>query len=219
MFNMDNDYTEAQEKIVDSARKLFVKKGLKGTTVRDIATESGVNVAMVNYYFRSKEKLFDTIFDEAFTILFEKIFHLVDSNLPFVELIRKWIYSYYDMLFEYPDLPIFVLTELAANPQKLSKRFQEKNIHLLYMKLSRRIKEEEAKGTIEVVLIPDFLLNVISLSVFPFAISPIATQFLDLSDDSYMKLIDKHRDYVADFVIKAIKKDLPPAPSQGGGGA
>ena len=207
MFNIDNDYTEVQGKIADSARKLFVKKGLKRTTVRDIAAESGVNVAMVNYYFRSKEKLFDTIFEEAFTILFEKIFHLADSDLPFFDLIREWIYSYYDMLFEYPDLPIFMLTELAANPKKLSKKFKEKNPHLLYIKLFRRIKEEETKGTIRPVPIPDFLLNVISLSVFPFAVSPIATEFLNMSEDNYIKLMDKHREYVVDFVIRAIKTE------------
>ena len=202
---MNNDYTEAQEKIVESARKLFVKKGLKGTTVRDIAAESGVNVAMVNYYFRSKEKLFDTIFEEAFALLADKIFYLIDSDLPFFELIRKWIYSYYDMLFEYPDLPIFVLTELAANPQKISEKFKNKPYDL-YVKLSERIKAEETKGTIHPVPIPDFLLNVISLSIFPFAAGPVVTQLLNLSDDNYMKSLERHREYVADFVIKAIKK-------------
>ena len=206
MFNTDNDYTEVQEKIADIARNLFVKKGLKGTTVRDIAAESGVNVAMVNYYFRSKEKLFDTIFEEAFTLLADKLFYLVDSDLPFFELIRKWIYSYYDMLFEYPDFPVFVLNELVANPQKLSEKFKSMKPYRLYVKLSERIKDEEVKGTIRPVPIPDFLLNVISLSVFPFAISPVATQFLDLSESDYMKLLDGHREYVADFVINAIKK-------------
>ena len=205
MFNMENDYTEVQKKIVEAARKLFVKKGMKGTTVRDIATESGTNVAMVNYYFRSKEKLFDTIFEEAFGILAEKIFYLTDSDLPFFELIRKWIYSYYDTLLEYPDFPIFVLNELVANPRKLSKKFKDKNPYSLYMRLSERIKEEEEKGTIHFVSIPDFMLNVISLSVFPFAVSPIVIQFLNLSEDDYRALLDKHREYVADFVIKAIK--------------
>ena len=207
MFNSDNDYTEVQQKIVESARKLFIKKGLKGTTVRDIAAESGVNVAMVNYYFRSKEKLFDAIFEEAFSILAEKIFYLMDSDLPFFELIRKWIYSYYDMLFEYPDLPIFVLNELGANPQKLREKFIYKNVRLLYMKLAKRIKKEEAKGTIRPIPIPDFLLNVISLSIFPFAARPVATQFLNLSEADYAQLLDKHREYVAGFVINAIKME------------
>ena len=174
--------------------------------MRNIAAESGVNVAMVNYYFRSKEKLFDTIFEEAFTILTDKLFYLVDSDLPFFEFIRKWIYSYYDMLFEYPGLPIFVLTELAANPQKISEKFKRKP-YSLYEKLSERIKAEETKGTIRPIPIPDFLLNIVSLSVFPFAAGPVATQFLNMSETDYMKILDKHREYVADFVIGAIKKE------------
>ena len=204
---MNTEYTEVQVKIIDAARKLFVKKGLKGTTVRDIAAESGVNVAMVNYYFRSKDKLFDTIFDEATTILADKLFHLADSDLPFFELIRQWIYSYYDMLFKYPDFPTFVLTELAANPQKINEMFKNKNLYSLYVELTKRIQNEEEKGTIHPVPIPDFLLNVISLSIFPFAATSVATKFLNMTENDYMNLLDKHRVYVADFVIQAIKKD------------
>jgi len=203
---MGDDYTEIQIKIIEVARKLFVKKGLKGTTVRDIAAESGVNPAMVNYYFRSKEKLFDAIFEEAFNILTDKIFYLMDSDLPFFELIRKWIYSYYDTLLQYPDFPNFVLTELAANPQKISEISKNKKPYSLYERLSKRILEEEAKGTIHPVSIPDFVLNIISLSIFPFAACPVATQFLNLSEDEYMELIIKHKEYVADFVIRAIRK-------------
>lgn len=187
-----------------TARELFVKKGFRGTTVRDIAIESGVNVAMVNYYFRSKEKLFDAIFEEAFTMLSDKIFYLMDSNLPFFELIRRWIYSYYDMLLEYPDLPLFVMNELSANPEKLDKCFR-KNPYLLYIRLVERIQEEEAKGTIHPIPVHDFLLNIVSLSIFPFAAKPVANQFLKLTDEQYMELIDKHREYVVDFIIKAIK--------------
>ena len=201
---MRDDYSEAQRKIVGIARELFVKKGFRGTTVRDIAAESGVNVAMVNYYFRSKEKLFDTIFEEAFTILSEKIFCLIDSDLPFFELIRKWIYSYYDMLLEYPDLPLFVMNELSTNPEKLNKCFY-KNPDLLYLKLMERIKEEEAMGTIRPVPVHDFLLNIVSLSVFPFVAKPIAHQFFNLLEEQYVKLIDKHREYVVDFIINAVK--------------
>ena len=202
---MNTEYTEVQVKIIEAARKLFVRKGLKGTTVRDIAAESGVNVAMVNYYFRSKEKLFDTIFEEATSILAEKLFHLADSDLPFFELIRQWIYSYYDMLFKYPDFPVFVLTELVANPQKIDQKFKNKNLYGLYNKFSKRIQEEEAKGTVCPIPIPDFLLNVVSLSIFPFAASQIAIRFLNIPDAEYMKSLEKHREYVADFVIRAIK--------------
>ncbi|MDR1810076.1 MAG: TetR/AcrR family transcriptional regulator [Prevotella sp.] len=204
MLNNDN-YTDVQRKIVEAARHLFVKKGIKGTTVRDIAKVADVNVAMVNYYFRSKENLFATIFDEAFGILSERIFYLIDADLPFFELIRRWVYSYYDLLWEYPDLPIFVLNELAKNPHILDDKFKLKDPYQLYVKLAFRIREEEKKGLIHPVPVSDFLLNIISLSIFPFAAKPVVTQFLHLSDTQYMDLASKHKEYVADFIIRAIK--------------
>ncbi|MDR1115987.1 MAG: TetR/AcrR family transcriptional regulator [Tannerella sp.] len=201
----DDSYTEVQRKIVEAARKLFVKKGFKGTTVRDIATLSGTNVAMVNYYFRSKEKLFDYIFEEAFSILMKRIFSIMDADLSFFDLIRKWVSSYYDTLLKYPDLPIFVLTELAQNPDKLSETFKLKNPYQLYAKLAVRINEEEKKGTIRTFSLSNFFLNVISLSVFPFIAKPMVIQFLNLSEKEYLELLDNHGQFVADFIIKAIR--------------
>jgi AcrR family transcriptional regulator len=203
--NMTDNYTDAQRRIIEVARELFVKKGIKETSVREIAKAADVNVAMINYYFRSKENLFATIFEEAFAVLFDRIFYLMDSDLPFFDLIRKWIYSYYDMLFEYPDLPIFVLNELAKKSYILNEKFKLRDPNQLYVKLASRIHEEEKKGTIEPVPVSDFLLNIISLSIFPFAAKPVITQFLNLSDTQYIDLIGKHKEYVADFVIRSIK--------------
>jgi AcrR family transcriptional regulator len=202
-----DDYTEVQQKILNAARILFVKKGFKGTTVRDIATLSGTNVAMVSYYFRSKENLFDSIFEEAFSILMQKIFSILDSDLPFFDLIHKWVSSYYETLLEYPDLPIFVMTELAQNPDKLSETFKLKSPYQLYAKLAIRINEEEKKGTIRIFSLPDFFLNVISLSVFPFIAKQVVVQFLNLSEKKYLELLDSHGAFVADFIIRAIRKD------------
>ena len=203
----EDKHKEAQQKIIDAARNLFIKKGFKATTVRDIATQSGTNVAMVNYYFRSKENLFNAIFEESFLILVQKVFSILDSDLPFFELIREWISSYYDMLLEYPDLPIFVLNELAKNPDKLGTTFKQKTPYQLYAKLAIRINEEEKKGMIHTLSLSDFFLNVLSLSVFPFIAKPIVTQFLNLSEKDYTEMLDNHRDFVVDFIIKAIKKN------------
>jgi AcrR family transcriptional regulator len=206
MFDNRNDYTEVQQRIVKSARKLFIKRGFKGTTVRDIANDSNTNVAMVNYYFRSKNKLFETVLGEALSILMKKIFSILDSDLPFFDLVREWIYSYYDTLMEYPDLPNFVLNELAHNPDMLKKNMHFRQLHQCYNYLTRRIREEEEKGTIRPVPFNDFLINIISLSVFPFAGKPVLIRFLGISESKYIEAMAKHREYVADFIIHAISK-------------
>ena len=205
MFDKEK-YSEVQKKIIASASDLFVKKGLRGTTVRDIANASGTNVAMVNYYFKSKENLFNKILDDAFQVLAEKVFTIIDSDLPFFDLIRKWIYSYYEILSEYPHLPIFVLSELSQSPEKLKETFKLQNPYQIYARLAIRINEEEKKGTIHTISIPDFFLNIISLSIFPYVSAPLVVNFLNFSKEDYQKMIFEHREYVADFIVNAIKK-------------
>jgi hypothetical protein len=111
------------------------------------------------------------------------------------------------MLMEYPDFPNFVLNGFTANPQKLAKKFRSIKPYDLFEKLSNLIHEEEKKGTIHPVSIPDFALNVVSLSIFPFVVRPVATQFLNMPDEYYLEFVNRHREYVVDFVIKAIKKE------------
>lgn len=206
MLNEENS-NDVRTKIIDVSRSLFIKKGLKGTTVRDIATAAGTNVAMVNYYFQSKDKLFDAIFEEAFGVLVTRIFSAIDSELPFFEMVRKWVYSYYDTLMEYPQLPIFVLNELNQNPAMLEEKLKLQNPYQIYSKLAIRIHEEEKKGTIRPLPVSDFLLNLVSLSVFPFVFGPVATRFINLSEKQYKELLDNHKEYVVEFIIAAIKKD------------
>jgi AcrR family transcriptional regulator len=201
----EQDSIEVRDRIIQTARELFIKKGLKGTTVRDIATSSGTNVAMVNYYFQSKGNLFETIFDESFEILVGKVFSTINSDLPFFEIIRRWVYSYYDVLMENPQLPIFVLYELSQNPLGIEKKIREKNPQKVFDKLSVRMRAEVQKGTIRKIDMTDLLLNLVSLSIFPFVFRPIATAFINVSPDDYQALLAEHKESVVEFIINAIK--------------
>lgn len=201
----EQNSTEVRNKIIKVSRELFIQKGLKGTTVRDIAQASGTNVSMVNYHFRSKEKLFEAIFEEAFVVLVTRVFSAIDSDLPFFEMIKKWVYSYYDTLSEYPQLPNFVLSELSQNPALLEEKLKLKNPYQVYSKLAIRISEEEQKGTIRKVPVSNFLLSLVSLSIFPFVVKPMATAFLKLPKEQYEELLEDHKKYVVEYIINAIK--------------
>jgi AcrR family transcriptional regulator len=200
----ENHPKEVREKIIESARELFTTTGLKETTVRDIASASGTNMAMVNYYFHSKDKLFMAIFEEAFIVLSNKIFSAIDSNLPFFDMIRKWVDSYYETLMEYPQLPIFIINELSKNPHILEDKLMLKTPYQLYAKLAIYINEEEKKGAIRKISVSDFLLNLVSISVFPFVVRPVATKYLNIPDNQYKELLQSHKESVAEFIIHAI---------------
>ncbi|MDH6304105.1 TetR/AcrR family transcriptional regulator [Parabacteroides sp. PF5-5] len=198
--------SEVKERIMDVARDLFIKNGYKGTSVRDIASASGTNVAMVNYYFHSKYNLFEIIFEEAFSRFQQRIFSTLDADLPFFVLIEKIIHSYYEMLQEYPQIPIFILNEVNQNPERLSERIREFGPYQLFLKMATRINEEVEKGTIKPTPPLDFLLNILSLCIFPFIFRNFGSNVANVSDEEYTKMLNNHKDYVVQFVINSLKQ-------------
>src|ERR1700753_352983 len=109
-----------EEKIKQAARKVFTQKGYAATRTRDIAEESGLNLALINYYFRSKEKLFDIIVVEHMQVFIHSVMGIVnDRQTTLREKIRVISGHYIDMLIKNPDMPVFVLNEIQSDPAKL----------------------------------------------------------------------------------------------------
>jgi len=204
MFKETNN-SEVKDRILLVARDLFIEKGYNGTSIRDIATASGTNVAMVNYYFRSKYNLFEIIFEEALEALVKRVFGVFKSDMSIFELVEAWINSYYETLMEYPQIPIFILNEINQNPERLTQRIKEHAPNELFRYVSDRIKKEIEKGTIRDLPPLDFLLNVLSLCVFPFMFGVLATKVANKSMQEYHEVLIQHKDYVVEFVINAIK--------------
>ena len=152
-------------------------------------------------------------FEEIFDEYPNKVLSLLNSNLPFFELIRQWVGLYYDLNLKYPEL-LFVRFNKADKDLRRTSReymnifppFGDKTMHYVYQQLSKLLKKEIAKGTIHPISASDFMLNCLSLMGFPFLGDFIAKQFMNLSDEEYIKTIHKRRDYVADAIINMIKK-------------
>lgn len=204
MFN-NEDSSEVRKRILSEAQILFIKNGYKGTSVRDIAKASGTNVAMVNYYFQSKYNLFEIIFEDALDVLTKRIFETVTSDLPFFELIETWIHTYYEILFQYPEIAAFILNEVSLNPEGLTQRIKNKNPYSSFSKIEKRIAEEVEKGTIRETPAADFLLNILSLCMFPFMFGNLAKTLMEIPSGVYNELIANHEKYVIEFTIKALK--------------
>jgi Transcriptional regulator len=196
---------DVRGKILQTARELFVQKGFDGVSIRDIASASETNIAMVNYYFRSKHNLFAEIFGEVFKIVGGKVFSLMKSDLPFFDMIREWVYAYYDMLDEYSAMPSFIFSELSRHPNMLEEKINKEIPLELFETVSQRLKEEAEKGTIRPVDPVHFGLSVISLCIFPFVFTPVAYNLVGLEKESYKEFLQEHKKFVADFIINSIK--------------
>lgn len=203
MFNDKN--SEVKERILNVARELFITHGYNATSVRDIAKAADTNVAMVNYYFSSKYNLFEIIFSDAINVLFSRVIKVLNSDKPISELIASWIDSYYETLMEYPQIPIFILNAISQNPERLVAKINEFEPYNLYVKISERLEVEARKGTIRETPSLDFLLNILSLCVFPFMFGSMATKVAGKTLEDYNEVLEEHKKYVIDFVINALK--------------
>jgi AcrR family transcriptional regulator len=185
----DQTDSTTEEKIKAAARKVFTKKGYAGARTRDIAEEAGINLALLNYYFRSKEKLFDIVMMEnlqQFLLGLKSVLHNEKSSLT--EKVAVIANEYIDMLKSNPDLPLFVLTEIRTNPQKLADTMKVKTL-LLESFFFKQLMAA-TKGKMHPMHI---LINIMGLTVFPFVAGPLLQHIGSLKLEDFHKLMDERK--------------------------
>ncbi|MGL6267798.1 MAG: TetR family transcriptional regulator [Chitinophagaceae bacterium] len=205
MVNTISD-TSTEEKILNAAREVFFQKGFSGARMQDIADEAGINKALLHYYFRSKEKLFETIFREAFEKLVPRIIEVFSSKLPFFEKIRAFCEAYITMAIENPFIPIFILNEMHRNPEGFKKTFGDIPKKLPHTLLKSVIKKAMDDGLIREIDPLQLIMNMLSLCMFPTISRPMFQLVMNMSDMQFKKMNELRKKEVADFIIQAIKK-------------
>jgi AcrR family transcriptional regulator len=173
-----------EERIKEAARKLFTQKGFAATRTRDIAEEAGLNLALLNYYFRSKQKLFDLIMRENFRQFIQGIsVNFLDENLTIDQRVDKMVTAYIDFLTKFPDLPLFVLNEIRGNPSKLAAQIREE-IAPARSHFFQQLQTAYKAGKIG--LDPfHFVANLVGLTVFPFVARPLLQRIINVDDEQF----------------------------------
>jgi len=195
-----------EEKILAAAKKVFISKGMSGARMQDIADEAGINKALLHYYFRSKEKLFEVIFSEAAQKLFPKINSIFESDITLFEKIEHFSEEYITVMVENPYLPLFVLNEISQDPKTFLKKIWGKQNMPRPQKFLEQIEKEVRKGTIKKVSPLHLLMNLISLSVFPFVGKSMFQFTLGLDDLQYRAIMMQRKKEIPKFIIESIKK-------------
>jgi len=196
----------AEEKILAAAKKVFTTKGMAGARMQDIADEAGINKALLHYYFRSKEKLFEVIFFEAAQKLFPRINLIFESDMPLFEKIENFAEQYITMMSENPYLPLFVLNEVSKEPEIFIKKIWGKQNMPHPEKFLVQIEKEVKNRTIKKISPLHLLINLISLSVFPFVAKPMIQFTLGLDEMQFKNVMEQRKKEVAKFIIDSIKK-------------
>ncbi len=192
--------TSTEERIKAAARKVFHQKGFAGTRTRDIAEEAGINHAMLNYYFRSKEKLFEMVMMETMAQFFKGVnLMLNDENTSLDEKIDLIVSNYVDLLLKEPELPTFILNEVRPNPQAFVEQNPIKEA-LTHSVLTRQYAEAVARGEITEPNLMQAILNVIGLVIFPFIAKPILTSIINIPEEQYKALMLQRKTLIPQWI-------------------
>lgn len=194
-----------EEKIMHAARILFQRKGFAATRTRDIAEEAGINLALLNYYFRSKQKLFDLIMLESLQDFFrnmQDVFNNEQTSL--YDKIDTYVTNYIDFLILRPDIPIFILSELRSHPKELISKMNMKEF-LMKSYFIRQFQKEVRDGRISPMHPLHFLMNLAGLIVFPFIGNPVIKNLGNLRQEEFDQLMMQRKTLIPKW-IKAMLK-------------
>ena len=204
----DFNYTETEEKIFQAALKIFARDGKKGTTMQEIANEAGINKALVHYYFRTKDKLYDQVFryilGKYFTSLGESIIH----ETEFIPMLRAFISKYIDMVMLNPNLPKFMVKELSegavALRGKLIDFIKEGELSAPQI-LLQKFNESKSKNEIRDVDPIQLINTIIGACVIISLNIPIVTIIDPAINKNLPEFIEARKRHVFDIILNGIK--------------
>ena len=202
---MSSGSKDTETVILDAARKVFIRCGFDGTTMQMIADEAKINKALLHYYYRSKDRLFEGVFTEAFSKLAPKLQQILVADKPFLDKIGIFVESYISTLQEVPEIPIFILHELSRNPQKVVEHVSKSGIDPAYF--VTMVDLEIRQGNIREIDPLQLLVNLLAMCIFPFAARPLLQGFIFKNDEKKFNLfLEKRKTAVTEFIINSIKK-------------
>lgn len=184
-----------EEKIKAAARKVFTQKGFAATRTRDIAEEAGINLALLNYYFRSKEKLFEIVIMEKMHLLLGRIAPiLMDEETSIEQKVERFAEHYIDTFMANPDIPLFVLGEIKTNPARFAKLVTTRT-HIVDSVFFKQLKARR----------PDlnpihFVFNILGIIIFPFIGRPLLQLITGVAAEEVRTVMEERKKLIGTWV-------------------
>lgn len=188
-----------EENILQQAATVFYSKGLAGARMQEIADLAGINKAMLHYYFKTKEQLFDRVFAEAFGKFVQLISEVFNGTSTLQEKITSYVQHTIDTLAQDPGIPIFVLNELSHNPQRIAELFAGKQ--KINLKLFKDQVDTYSEGKVDYETL---FIDMVALCVYPFVVAPVFKKLLQKSDQQYDALLQSRKAHVVAEILSRL---------------
>jgi AcrR family transcriptional regulator len=201
---------ETEQRILEAAHRVFLRRGVDGARTAHIAEEAGVNTALLHYYFRSKERLAEKVFARAAGALFPRIAQALAGDGTVEDRVRRFVAVEMEFFQANPYLPGFILSELRRHRERMQALVRsvlpiEEMRATVLTELQRQLDSEAAAGRIRPIRGDDFVVNLVSLIVFPFVATPMLEVILGLDQPAFEAFVQRRKDELADFFMRALR--------------
>ncbi len=196
-----------EQTILKVAEELFIDQGFVKTTTAQIAKKAGCNSAMVHYYYRTKELLFERIYGEKIKLIFKSLTAISGSGKSLEERIAEIIDVYFDFLSRNPRLPAFLLYEARQSPainEHITLRLREA-LGKIVPPIDAELRAAVSSGQIRPVLTIDLFMSVLTLCLGTFLITPVFQNVWEMSDAEYTELICRRRTEIKETILSRLK--------------
>lgn len=189
-----------EQKIILAANKLFTQKGYAATKTRDIAEEAGTNLALLNYYFGSKENLYKKVVQEKLKMLLGAVGPVLsDEQITIEDKIRTITENYTNLLLENEELPIFILNELSVNRELFVNLTQNTR------KIAQPVIDKQLRDRGVAMSAVDLVINTLSLTMFPFVAKPLITASGLVKEEEFPEFVNERKGKILEWITAITK--------------
>ena len=204
---MKADDKSMEFQILEAAEKLFLKQGYAKTSTGQIAKLVGCNQALVHYYYRTKDNLFEKVFEEKVGMIAANILNVGEKPSNIEERIAQIVGFHFNFLKQNPMLPQFVLNEISSNPTRLQSLVDRLKVYMIPVltQLEAELKREIEKGTVRPIRATDLLITILSLNIMPFLTKPVLQRALNIPDGGFEEMLEQRQKEAVETVLSRLR--------------
>ena len=193
-----------EQKIFDAAHEVFTQKGMDGAKMQEIADRAGINKALLHYYYRSKEKLYEAVAKVVLSRAIPAVRQVIESDLPLEEKIRRFVETYIDIISKNTFIPLFIISEINKHPEHFINSILPKDLPRPEV-FFQQVEDEIAAGRIRRIKPQHLIVNVISMCIFPFVGKPMMRIFLGMGPGEMRIFLEERKQEVVAFTLAALR--------------
>lgn len=189
--------TGTEQLIKDTAKRIFFSEGKLHATTQDIADAAGVNRTLVNYYFRSRDILFEQVATEARAEMSAVLDSVFTAELAFKDKLEKLITVFMDQAMKFPYREMYVVTELNRTERTVP---EEKKTRL--KAFLKEISAEMESGKIKKIDPRQFCMNLFALMAYPLITNCLNKSLYNINDAEYAKLMKERKRLIFEMIYQ-----------------